>query len=414
MPLAEAAATIAPAAPSVRADGRGHRAPARRDSRPTRCRPLERRTAGGARRCSRSRRGRWRARGGGVRRRGRRPLPWSRRSPTAPTRWRQRPRWRGACACRRSCRSIAQPILPISRTRRSANGSKRCSARPTACSNCPASPDDELDAYVMAGRATVAHCDVLIAVWDGLPPRGRGGTGDIVELALARGTPIIHLPVDPGRADDDPVGGLRPEGAHAIGWDPRRAATLRARRRSERLLAALLAPPPDPGERRFLDAVPRRARSRRCAGGSNIRCCWRSPGLRRLDSSKWRESRCAAAIAARNGVGSCAAAPIATACRPRSTCSSAPMAGATGWRPISPRSYRSGHVFNFLLAATRRACSALTGFRLAGIEAGAGDHRNSSWRWRSSSTPGSGSSHAGTSAGSTIASWPSDCGRCAA
>ena len=31
-----------------------------------------------------------------------------------------------------------------------------------------------LDAYVMAGRATVAHCDVLIAVWDGLPQRGRG------------------------------------------------------------------------------------------------------------------------------------------------------------------------------------------------------------------------------------------------
>ena len=29
--------------------------------------------------------------------------------------------------------------------------------------------------YVMAGRATVAHCDILLAVWDGLPARGRGG-----------------------------------------------------------------------------------------------------------------------------------------------------------------------------------------------------------------------------------------------
>ncbi|QNP44066.1 hypothetical protein H9L15_05765 [Sphingomonas daechungensis] len=37
--------------------------------------------------------------------------------------------------------------------------------------------DHHLESYVMAGRATVAHCDLLIAVWDGLPPRGRGGTG---------------------------------------------------------------------------------------------------------------------------------------------------------------------------------------------------------------------------------------------
>ena len=45
----------------------------------------------------------------------------------------------------------------------------------------PGDPEDGLDAYVMTGRATVAHCDVLIAVWDGLPPRGRGGTGEVVQ-----------------------------------------------------------------------------------------------------------------------------------------------------------------------------------------------------------------------------------------
>ena len=48
----------------------------------------------------------------------------------------------------------------------------------------------------MTGRATVAHCDVLIAVWDGKPPRGRGGTGEVVQLALTRGTSIIHVPID--------------------------------------------------------------------------------------------------------------------------------------------------------------------------------------------------------------------------
>ncbi|HVF38211.1 MAG TPA: hypothetical protein VNA29_09760, partial [Sphingomicrobium sp.] len=63
----------------------------------------------------------------------------------------------------------------------------------------PGDPTRPIDAYVMAGRATVAHSDLLIAVWDGDVPRGRGGTGEIVELAMARGTPIIHIPTDSGR-----------------------------------------------------------------------------------------------------------------------------------------------------------------------------------------------------------------------
>lgn len=60
----------------------------------------------------------------------------------------------------------------------------------------PGDPASPLDAYVMAGRATVAHCDLLIAVWDGLPARGRGGTAETVELALTRGTPILHIPLE--------------------------------------------------------------------------------------------------------------------------------------------------------------------------------------------------------------------------
>ena len=61
----------------------------------------------------------------------------------------------------------------------------------------PGDPDDSLDAYVMTGRATVAHCDILIAIWDGKPPRGRGGTGEVVQLALTRGTAIVHVPLEP-------------------------------------------------------------------------------------------------------------------------------------------------------------------------------------------------------------------------
>ena len=141
----------------------------------------------------------------------------------------------------------------------------------------PGDPDDRLDAYVMAGRATVAHCDLLIAVWDGLPPRGRGGTGEIVELAVARGTPIIHLPVDPGQ----------PAMILWAAFDPNvltRTGGTRGRREHSR-------------RRNWSDSCPRCSRRRptrasegsttgsspngRAAsgGGSNIRCCWRSPGL---------------------------------------------------------------------------------------------------------------------------------------
>ena len=37
----------------------------------------------------------------------------------------------------------------------------------------PGGPDDATEPYVMAGLATVSHSDLLIAVWDGLPSRGR-------------------------------------------------------------------------------------------------------------------------------------------------------------------------------------------------------------------------------------------------
>ena len=60
----------------------------------------------------------------------------------------------------------------------------------------PGDSKRELDAYVMTGRATVAHCDILIAIWDGLPPRGRGGTGEVALAAITHGTAVIHLPPD--------------------------------------------------------------------------------------------------------------------------------------------------------------------------------------------------------------------------
>ena len=42
------------------------------------------------------------------------------------------------------------------------------------------------EAYAAAGRYVVDHCDVLIAVWDGRPANGPGGTADIVAYARSR------------------------------------------------------------------------------------------------------------------------------------------------------------------------------------------------------------------------------------
>jgi hypothetical protein len=113
----------------------------------------------------------------------------------------------------------------------------------------PGDPASPLDAYVMAGRATVAHCDLLIAVWDGLPARGRGGTAETVELALTRGTPIVHIPPE-GTARAtllwsafDPV--VVTSATDRACGRPAAPEALRT------VLEAMLAPPAAPAERKF-------------------------------------------------------------------------------------------------------------------------------------------------------------------
>lgn len=46
------------------------------------------------------------------------------------------------------------------------------------------------EAYLAAGCRVVDLSDVLLAVWDGQPARGKGGTGDIVEYARSRATRV--------------------------------------------------------------------------------------------------------------------------------------------------------------------------------------------------------------------------------
>lgn len=49
------------------------------------------------------------------------------------------------------------------------------------------------EAYLDASRYLISQCDHLVAVWDGSPPTGGGGTADAVEYArkLGRGFTVI-------------------------------------------------------------------------------------------------------------------------------------------------------------------------------------------------------------------------------
>lgn len=49
------------------------------------------------------------------------------------------------------------------------------------------------DAYLAAGRRVVELSDVIIAVWDGNPAKGKGGTADIVAYAITSGVPVVHI-----------------------------------------------------------------------------------------------------------------------------------------------------------------------------------------------------------------------------
>lgn len=49
------------------------------------------------------------------------------------------------------------------------------------------------ECYLAAGKRVVDGADVLVAVWNGKPAAGLGGTGDVVRYAQQRQKRIIHI-----------------------------------------------------------------------------------------------------------------------------------------------------------------------------------------------------------------------------
>lgn len=49
------------------------------------------------------------------------------------------------------------------------------------------------DAYLDCGMETVNGCDILLAVWDGAPARGKGGTAEVIAYARELGRPLLII-----------------------------------------------------------------------------------------------------------------------------------------------------------------------------------------------------------------------------
>ena len=219
--------------------------------------------------------------------------------------------------------------------------------RATCVLELPGRTEHLLESYVMAGRATVAHSDLLIAVWDGLPPRGRGGTGEVVRLAHDRATPTIHIAI----AAADPV---------TIRWSAFEPAIVTHAEDSsnvrpfspaelEAVVNALVSPPPDAQERQFIHQFQgecrRKVKTRieyplmlAIAGVSRFRKHhWRADAATKQTHAEWQT--------------------YCDACE-RAQAVSAPLNGLQRWYEWADslagnfaQSYRSGHVFNFALGA---------------------------------------------------------------
>ncbi|QDP19633.1 hypothetical protein [Sphingomonas xanthus] len=211
----------------------------------------------------------------------------------------------------------------------------------------PGDPQRPLDAYVMAGRATVAHSDLLIAVWDGEVPRGRGGTGEIVELAMGRGTPLVHIPI----ASDQPItllwSAYDPAVVTVHSGDvdrrPYNAANLDA------LLALLVAPPQDSRERDYL-ATFIAERQHRYRARIEYPLLLATAGVGRFDAKDFREERSSVLREQewRRYTEACL--------KPHGFTMAIDLLGTThGWADQLAthfaQNYRSGHVLNFTLAA---------------------------------------------------------------
>jgi hypothetical protein len=107
--------------------------------------------------------------------------------------------------------------------------------RASQITELPGTLTDSTAGYEAVGRLTVEQSDVLIAVWDGKPAAGRGGTPEIMQYALDLDRPVIWIDA----ARDRPPLLLRTPSASGVRSVPLAKLAPRAQSLSQRKVSKL-------------------------------------------------------------------------------------------------------------------------------------------------------------------------------
>ncbi len=213
----------------------------------------------------------------------------------------------------------------------------------------PGVRDSSSRAYALAGEALVAQGTVLLAIWDGEPALGHGGTAEVVAHAIENGVPVIQVPIDPA----EPVQLIWSSFAR-FATTTRDAALTAAndwhKVNVDAMLARLLLPPDDALERRDLNVF-YRERERlyqwrieypmmlAITGTQKLaRRVWQRSPYREATRGDWRAFRDAGAVLTRSNARALDSLEAA-------------YSWADNLATHFAQALRSGHVVNFSVAA---------------------------------------------------------------
>lgn len=216
----------------------------------------------------------------------------------------------------------------------------------------PGTLADKPAAYERVGVTILGISDIVLAIWDGGPAAGRGGTTSMVTAAMGTGLPIIHV---------DATGTLRPRilwggfakmPAHAETLDSLPALSLEAGMR--RLVDELVRPPDDATERLHLAGY-LAERVRGFNGRIEFPALMAFAGVRRFCRTDLRPKRPRAAAEEH-------CAPAAALLASTRTRTPTDTALAYGWASAIggyfAQVFRSAYVANFVLGALAVAAAA--------------------------------------------------------
>jgi hypothetical protein len=211
-------------------------------------------------------------------------------------------------------------------------------------------------AYERAGRVVLAQSDILVAVWDGGPVRGRGGAAQIVAEAVLAGIPVIHL--HPANAHPPRLlwDGLE---EHDLGQQTVETVACGDLSALDGLVRGLLDAPTDKAERAMLDGLSKPWQRRR-NWALAYPLLLGLMGVRRPRLSDWKTPDPATAIP--SILGPCSGAALnASGFGARLRDVLAPrFARADATATHTAQLFRSGYVTNFSFAALAVVLSLLS------------------------------------------------------